>query len=373
MRDDDLFNGTSMSFGDHLEELRLCFIRSLISIAIGTVLGFAVGKNVVEYVQLPVQQALGPYYEKQATRKIDAEADILLKEGYSSEIKKYMRTHGLVPEERWLLPGELERILDQQKLLANASLATFELDNVDNLLLRKLERRKKREEVGLIYTSVQFDKPPIRHIQFRKTEELTKMKALGAYEMFRLYLLASIIVGLVIASPFVIYHLWSFVAAGLYPHEKKYVYQFIPVSVGLFIGGAYFAFFYVFKFVLDFLFFFNAWMDVEPDLRISEWINFALLFPLGFGISFQLPLVLFVLERVGIFTLAQYISRWRIAVLVIFILALLLTPGDPGSMLLMAIPLTILYFAGIFFCWLFPRKRGLFDFDPEDVVSDART
>ena len=107
-------------------------------------------------------------------------------------------------------------------------------------------------------------------------------------------------------------------------------------------------------------------MNVEPDLRISEWINFALLFPLGFGVSFQLPLVLFVLERVGIFTLHQYFSRWKIAVLVIFVLALFLTPGDPGSMLLMAIPLTILYFAGIFFCWLFPRKRGLFDADPED-------
>jgi len=198
---------------------------------------------------------------------------------------------------------------------------------------------------------------------------LSKMKALGAYEMFRLWLLASMIVGLVMASPFVIYHLWSFVAAGLYPHEKKYVYRFIPVSVGLFIGGASFAFFYVFQFVLDFLFFFNSWMNVEPDLRISEWINFALLFPLGFGISFQLPLVLFVLERVGIFTLSQYIARWKIAVLVIFVLALFLTPGDPGSMLLMAIPLTILYFAGIFFCWLIPRKRGLFDIDPEDVVK----
>ncbi|MDR0327268.1 MAG: twin-arginine translocase subunit TatC [Planctomycetaceae bacterium] len=371
MRDDDLFAGTSMSFGDHLEELRLCFIRSIFAIVIGTLAGFAVGKNVVQAVQIPVQRALGPYHEKQATHKFDAEADILLKEGYSHEIKQYMKKYGLIPEERWFLPGELERILDQQRISADASLTTFDIDDMDNLLLRKLERRKKREEVGLIHTSVQFDKPPIRFFQFRKTEELSKMKALGPYEMFRLYLLASIMVGLVMSSPFVIYYLWSFVAAGLYPHEKKYVYYFIPISVGLFIGGAYFAFFHVFRFVLDFLFFFNAWMDVEPDLRISEWINFALLFPLGFGISFQLPLVLFVLERVGIFTLAQYISRWKISVLVIFILALLLTPGDPGSMLLMAIPLTILYFAGIFFCWLIPRKRGLFDIDPEDVVAEG--
>ena len=372
MKDDDLFAETSMSFGDHLEELRLCFIRSLISIVVGTALGFAFGATVVEYIQIPVQRSLDAYHDQRATKKIDAEAEVLLEEGYSSDIKKVMKTYSLVPEERWLFPGELERILHRQRILAaDPSLAKSDLDRIDNLVRRKIERNKKREEIGLLYEAVQLDKPPIRVFFFVKREELSKMKALGAYEMFRIYLLASLIVGLVLASPFVIFHLWSFVAAGLYPHEKKYVYQFIPVSVGLFIGGAYFAFFYVFKFVLDFLFFFNAWMNVEPDLRISEWINFALLFPLGFGVSFQLPLVLFVLERVGIFTLRQYLSRWKISVLVIFILALLLTPGDPGSMLLMAVPLTGLYFAGIFFCWLIPRKRGLFDVDPEYVGSDA--
>jgi sec-independent protein translocase protein TatC len=360
-----------MSFGDHLEELRLCFIRSIISIALGSVLGFFLGDSVVKYVQLPVQRSLDAYHEKQSIKKIDAEAGSLQEEGYSpSDLKKTMKKHHFVLEERWWFPGELERVLEQQKI-QDASLEQSDLDRVDNLLHRKIERQNKRKEAGFSYENVQLNKKPIRIIQFRETEELTRMKALGAYEMFRLWLLASMIVGLVIASPFVIYHLWSFVAAGLYPHEKKYVYHFIPVSVGLFIAGAYFAFFYVFQFVLDFLFFFNAWMDVEPDLRISEWINFALLFPLGFGISFQLPLVLFVLERVGLFTLKQYLARWRISVLVIFILALLLTPGDPGSMLLMAIPLTILYFAGIFFCWLIPRKRGLFDIDPEDVVSDT--
>ena len=368
MKNDDLFAETSMSFGDHLEELRICFIRSLISIAVGTLLGFAVGATVVEYVQIPVKRSLEAYHEKQAGHKIDAQADILRENGYSGEVKKVMKDQKVIPEEFFLFPGELERILDQQKLSADASLAKSDIDSVDNLWLRKIERKKKREEVGFLFDGIQFDKPMIQLFLFKKSEELSKMKALGAYEMFRLYLLASMIVGLVIASPFVIYHLWSFVAAGLYPHEKNYVYHFIPVSVGLFIGGAYFAFFYVFRFVLDFLFFFNSWMDVEPDLRISEWINFALLFPLGFGVSFQLPLVMFVLERVGIFRLHQYIARWRIAVLVIFVLALFLTPGDPGSMLLMAVPLTILYFGGVFFCWLIPRKRGLFDMDPEDTA-----
>ena len=370
MKNDDLFAETSMSFGEHLEELRLCFIRSLLSIGLGSLLGFALGAQVVEYIQVPVKRSLEAYQEKKANAKIDAEKESIEDDGYTTDLKKVMRQYHLIPEERWLFPGELERILERQKM-QDGFLGESDLDSVDNLLQRKIDRQTKRQEMGFSYENVQLDKPPIRIFFFRKMEELSKMTALGVYEMFKMYILASMTVGLVIASPLVIYHLWSFVAAGLYPHEKKYVYYYIPVSIALFIGGALFAFFFVFQFVLDFLFFFNSWMNVEPDLRISEWISFALLFPLGFGISFQLPLVLFVLERVGIFTLQQYLSRWRISVFIIFFLAFFLTPGDPGSMLLMAIPLTILYFAGIFFCWLLPRKRGLFDIDPEDMVAET--
>ena len=369
MKNDDLFAETSMSFGEHLEELRICFIRSIISIVVGTLLGFALGAPVLEYVQVPVRRSVEAYHKKQTIHKFDAEADIMQEEGYSSEIKSKVGEYGLVLDERWVFPGEFERIQNRQRMLSDGSYTKSGLDSVDNLHQRKMERKERRSDVGIVYDTVHVNEPPIRMFQFVKAEELSKMKALGAYEMFKLYLLASMIVGLVVASPLVIHHLWTFVAAGLYPHEKKYVYYFIPVSVFLFIGGALFAFFVVFQFVLDFLFFFNAWMSVEPDLRISEWISFALLFPLGFGISFQLPLVMFVLERVGIFTFKQYVSRWKIAVLVICVLSLFLTPGDPGSMILMALALTILYFGGIFFCWLIPRKRGLFDIDPEDVVE----
>ena len=369
MKNDDLFAETSMSFGEHLEELRLCFIKSFVSIALGTLLGFAVGPNVVEYIQIPVQRSLDTYQRQQSIHKLVAESDMLQEEGYSHEVITVLEKYHIIPEERWIFPGELERVLNRQRALANESTAGTELDSVDNLLLRKIERQKKREDMGLIYDTVHLDEAPIRLLFFKKTDDLYKTKALGVYEAFKIYLIASMVVGLVIASPFVTYYLWSFVAAGLYPHEKKYVYYFIPISILLFVGGALFAFFVVFQFVLDFLFFFNAWMNIEPDPRISEWISFALLFPLGFGISFQLPLVMFVLERVGIFSLLQYLQRWRIAVLVIFVLALFLTPGDPGSMLLMAVPLTVLYFGGIFFCWLIPRKRGLFDIDPEDTVA----
>jgi sec-independent protein translocase protein TatC len=175
-----------------------------------------------------------------------------------------------------------------------------------------------------------------------------------------IYVKASLVSGAVIASPWIFYYIWSFVASGLYPHEKHYVHLFGPLSLGLFVAGASLAFFVVFDYVLDFLFGINAWVQIDPDPRISEWMGFALLMPIGFGISFQLPLVMLFLERIGIFSIKDYVEKWQIAVLVIAIVSMLLTPADPMSMLLMAIPLTALYFAGIAFCRYMPKRKGPF-------------
>ncbi len=185
-------------------------------------------------------------------------------------------------------------------------------------------------------------------------------KSLNVQEMFMVWIKAAIVLSLVIASPFVFFFIWSFVAAGLYPHEKGYVYLYLPFSLGLFLGGCALCFFYVLQYVLDFLFLFNDWMNVDPDMRISEWFGFALLLPLGFGIAFQLPLVMLFLERIGVMTVSGYLSKWRISVMVIFVASAILTPADPYSMLLMSIPLVFLYFLGIGLCRYLPSRRSPF-------------
>jgi sec-independent protein translocase protein TatC len=158
----------------------------------------------------------------------------------------------------------------------------------------------------------------------------------------------------------VFYFVWQFVASGLYPHEQRYVKIFLPFSLGLFLAGAALAFFFAIKLVLQFLLMFYEMMGIDPDARISDWISFVTLLPLGFGISFQLPLVMLFLERIGIFTVATYKRHWRISVLVIAFMSMILTPSDPGSMLLMAVPLTILYFGGIQLCQWMPRRTTPF-------------
>jgi sec-independent protein translocase protein TatC len=102
-------------------------------------------------------------------------------------------------------------------------------------------------------------------------------------------------------------------------------------------------------------------MNADFDPRIGEWLGFVLILPIGFGLGFQLPLVMVFINRIGLVSLATYISQWRVAILSIFIVAMILTPADPISMLLMALPLCALYVVGILMCKYMPRGRSPFE------------
>jgi sec-independent protein translocase protein TatC len=189
-----------------------------------------------------------------------------------------------------------------------------------------------------------------------------RLKSIGTRmeDTFVVYMKAAFVLGFVLASPFVFYFVWQFVASGLYAHERRYIQVFLPFSIGLFLAGAALAYFVAIKYVLNFMLWFNELMSVDPTPRISDYLNFVMVLPLGFGISFQLPLVMLFLERIGIFSISTYKSNWRISVLAIAFISMILTPSDPQSMLIMAVPLTFLYFGGIKLCEWMPRNTTPF-------------
>jgi sec-independent protein translocase protein TatC len=194
-------------------------------------------------------------------------------------------------------------------------------------------------------------------------------QSLAATDGFFIWLKAGVVTGLCISFPWIFYCIWDFVAAGLYPNEKKYVHYFAPISTILFLSGIALAYFFVFQPVLSFLFSFNEQLGIAPEMRINDWLSFVLFLPLGFGLAFQLPLVMLFLNRIGLFSIEAYLSKWRIAVMCIFVLAMLLTPADPISMLLLAVPLTMLYFLGIIMCRFMPgyNPNPFGDVPPVDV------
>lgn len=341
--DESIFENTKMTFGEHLDELRAALIKAVLAFVLGFLAALLFAGWVVEYVQTPLKKALSDYYQGVAEKDYRQILEQRRLEGAPvpkdiDAAAALMAGEGLVPEERYVDPRE---ILD--------SLARVYPNAVD---MTKIPHRNPTEPLdrkALITLHTYHD---------LAVDPRVRVVGLSVQEPFGVYIRAAFVVGAVISSPFVFYFLWNFVAVGLYPHEKKYVHVFLPISLGLFLAGVLLAFFFVFRFVLAFLFQFYDWMGIDPDPRITDWLTFVLILPLGFGISFQMPLVMLFLERIGVFTLANYTSHWRISVLVIFILSMILTPSDPYSMLLMALPLTLLYFGGVAMCMLMPRRES---------------
>jgi sec-independent protein translocase protein TatC len=331
--DEAALEQTKMSFSEHLEELRTALFKSIGAWMIGTLFGLAIGWQVVDYIQTPLREALDNFYRNQAevaqfNRLTEQRAEGQpVPENLNAAAEETAKA-GLVPEDLYIPRQELARALGNEVPEGDGDFATTREDMIRLRLYRPIEEDPRLSVISL-----------------------------SGQEPFMIYMKASLVVGAVVASPFIFYFIWNFVAAGLYKRERNLVYMFMPMSLGLFFVGAGLAFFVAFDYVLDFLFWFNAKMGIQPTPRISDWLTFALVLPLGFGISFQLPLVMLALERVGIFTIESYISKWRLSVVVIFAIAMLLTPADPGSMLLMAIPLTFLYFLGIALCKYLPRGK----------------
>ncbi len=318
-----------MSFAAHLEELRLALFKSIAALLLGTLIGLLFGWSVVDYIQTPIRNSLETFYRGQAEEQNLAllQAKQAAGEAVPDDLTaaaEVMADEGLVPEVLLVDPRELAQLLGQAEPEGPPATTREQLRR-----LRVFRPLESDPRLSLI--------------------------SLSGQEPFFVYVKASLVVGAMISSPFVFFFIWEFVAAGLYKHERKYIYIFLPISLGLFFSGAALAFFVALAYVLDFLFWFNGQMGINPMPNISDWMTFVLILPLGFGVSFQLPLVMLFLERVGIFTVETYLEKWRIAVLVISIISMFLTPADPGSMLLMGIPLVFLYFGGIGLCKYMPR------------------
>ena len=325
--DDDLFQTSTMTFGEHLEELRTCLIRAAAGLAITVLAGFFVARPVVHLIEEPLRRALGDYYSQRA---IETAADWRPRTAggpalpYSQdEIRDAVEKHGLSFELREVHADRLARVLGREPAeVGGERPAGFDTDALVPVLLWQPLSRDSRVSIT----------------------------TLSAQEAFGIYVKAALMVGVVLASPWIFYQLWTFVAAGLYRHERKWIWTFLPISIALFLAGVFIAFFFVFDFVLDYLLQFNAWLGLDPDPRISEWLGFVLILPIGFGLGFQLPLVMLFLERIGVFDVDAYVSQWRVAVLTIVVVAAILTPADPYSMLFLAVPLCLLYFGGVALC-----------------------
>lgn len=330
-RSRDLFDDTSMTFGEHLEVLRVHVFRAVLGIVIAVSITLFFGDRIFYWLRTPVENAMRASGMEEITIDIPKESLYsYLKSLFAA--KETSEPEIIVEDPKALRADQLRVVIEKSALLR----AVGQTPSADT---------KPDDFAEMIITAPEF-------AQLRKVvNDGNKLTTLRMEEGFMSYMKVCFFAGLLLASPWVFYQLWLFIAAGLYPHERKYVHVYLPMSIVLFILGALSGYFFAFPLMLDFLIGFNKWLGIGFTPRLSEYISMAMLMPLMFGVSFQLPMVMVFLERIGVCTEETYKKNWRIAVLVISIASMILTTSpDPWSMMLMMIPLLLLYVFGIYLC-----------------------
>lgn len=188
----------------------------------------------------------------------------------------------------------------------------------------------------------------------KSTGVATHIQAIAVAEPFMVYMQAVLVLGTLVASPWIFYQFWAFLSAGLYQRERRFVYKVVPFSVVLFIVGTLFFLFVIAPMTMKFFVTFNLGIDyLEYNPQISDYIGLMLNLALIFGLAFQIPLVIIFAERLGLVKLETLKKYRKYVLLGVFVVAAVVTPSaDMITQTALAIPLYLLYEGSIFYCGL---------------------
>lgn len=380
---DDFFKDTRMSFGDHIEELRGHLWRALYGFFIALVVSMFIGKMVLDLITAPVKKQLEEYYDRQMRKVLAEKRDQL---PHLTRASPFRRVYFYKPQIEALLKKESTRsprpvIKSKEEQEAEQSPNPFgwllggpEKQEESPLLLEdsgKPDVIPEDEMEGKlcelwVSTSNPLFSTADNAMAMREIFQLDSPTTLRAEEAFFVWFQVCFVTGIVLGSPWIFYEIWSFVAAGLYPHEKRLVHVYLPMSLGLFIAGVAICELFVIPKALSALLWFNEWLGIKPDIRLNEWLSFAIFMPLVFGLSFQTPLVMFFLNRLGIVRAETFAGQRRMAWFLMAIFAAVITPStDAFSMLFLWVPMSLLFELGLLMMWLSPAD------EPEDEQDNG--
>ncbi|MCA9718210.1 MAG: twin-arginine translocase subunit TatC, partial [Myxococcales bacterium] len=163
--------------------------------------------------------------------------------------------------------------------------------------------------------------------------------------------------------PIVFWQIWAFVAPGLYSHEKRYAIPFVVMSTVMFLTGAVFCYYLVLPWTIQWLLSYGqasagAETAINYQLTINTYIRDSTKILIAFGLVFEFPLLIAFLAAAGVVTHRTLLAIWKYAVVAIFILGALLTPPEPVSQLMMAVPMIVLFFASVGIAYLITKSKG---------------
>jgi len=355
-----MFSDTRMTFGEHIEDLRTHLLRAIYGFVIGFVIAFPLGEPVLKFISAPVEQQLTLFNERYDGAKSNQLA-ALQKEGRLANLPSikikldvnvepileiFRQRAGLPPE-----PVEARPVLDKMQPGIESLLEALEIDDLVDW--KKLDKTHYVQLYGKVANPLDYAEGMLKMDRIMRPAMLS---VLSVQEGFMVWFKVIMVTGLVIASPWVFYQIWMFIAAGLYPSEKRLVNVYLPFSVVLFLVGVFTCEFFVIPKAIEAMLWFNEYLGFQPDLRLSEWLGFAIFMPVVFGVSFQTPLGMYFLEKIGLLNVESYKSKRRIAWFLLAVFAAVITPStDAFSMLFLWAPMCLLYELGIWMCMYSPR------------------
>jgi sec-independent protein translocase protein TatC len=333
---------SQMSFLDHLDELRKRLVNIVIIVVAAFVVCWFVSGDIYNFLSVPIRQALS-----------EAERRELPLRGHTGE----------------------ERVLPLSGLKEGDS-GTYVFDRATKLgptvvspgtSVQAIVGRDNEGFPGLFTSQPIVTQNGVIPAGVRLPGDLTpgaeaepsadeRMIVTTATEPFTLRVTVSLYAGIALAIPLILWQIWGFISPALYKHERAYVTPFIGLSSIAFVLGAAFAYYILLPPALSYLL--SLGEDFRLLLRASDYLDFITLIVLAMGVIFQMPAVSYVLSRIGLISAGMLARSWKLAIVVILIVAAVVSPtGDIPNMMLFAAPMTVLYAFSIFIAWFFGRKR----------------
>jgi len=334
--------GKQMSFLEHLDEFRRRLVTSVIVIVIAFLVCWKVSGEIYNFLSVPIRQALSEAQRRELPIEglTGNERVLSLNNLQEGETGRYVFDRATKLGVSVVAPGTSVQAKTVSDTTGNLGLFTDEPIFTSNTIIPKGIR-----------LPVNFNG---QNVNDASADERLIVTTAG--EGFTLYVTVSLYAAIALSIPFLLFQIWGFISPALYRHERAYVTPFIALSTVSFVIGAAFAYYILFPPAVKYLLGISS--EFQLMLRATDYFDFITLIMLAMGIIFQMPAITYVLSRIGLVSAALLIRSWKIALVVILIVAAVVSPtGDIPNLMLFATPMMFLYVISIFIAWFFGRRR----------------
>ena len=331
-----------MSFLEHLDELRKRLVRAAIILVLAFGICFYFSEAIYNFLSVPIRQALNEASRRNVpVTGLQGNEGVIpvnnLKEG---DTGRYVFSESANLGPAVILPGASVGAVVARDFAGKLGLFTTEKIYTNSSIVA--------EGVRL---PVPFDETAIS--QPNADERMTVTTAI---EPYMIYVTVSFYAAIALALPLLLWQIWLFISPALYKHERAYVTPFIALSTVSFVLGVAFAYYILFPPAASYLL--GVGHEFKLLLKANDYLDLITIIMLAMGLIFQMPAITYVLARIGLVTAGWMIRTWKIALIVILIVAAVVSPtNDVPNMMLFAAPMILLYIVSIFIAWLFGKKR----------------